>query len=71
MNPMKNYYYNPKTQDLMVFDNTTNEMEILEVLKGIRVITSSEIMRPTDDDGRRTRPRPSAPRKKGERICKK
>jgi hypothetical protein len=54
---MKNYYYNPKTQDLMIYDSTTNEMDVLEVLRGIRVITSSEIQNPVDDDGHRTRPR--------------
>jgi hypothetical protein len=54
---MKNYYYNPKTQDLMIFDSTTNEIDVLEVLRGIRVITSSEIQNPVDDDGHKTRPR--------------
>ncbi|MGB6690109.1 MAG: hypothetical protein WBE76_19905 [Terracidiphilus sp.] len=40
---MKKYYYNPKTQDLMIFDTEHNEIDVLEVLKGIHVITSSEI----------------------------
>jgi hypothetical protein len=40
---MKNYYYNPKTQDLMIFDTENNSIDVLEVLRGIRVITSSEI----------------------------
>lgn len=40
---MKNYYFNPKTQDLMVFDVESHTIDVLEVLKGIRVITSSEM----------------------------
>src|SRR5579884_3411293 len=43
---MKNYYFNPKTQDLMIFDTSTNQIDVLEVLKGIRVITSSEMQNP-------------------------
>jgi hypothetical protein len=54
---MKNYYYNPKTQDLMIFDTSSNQIDVLEVLRGIRVITSSEIQNPVDDDGHKTRPR--------------
>ena len=52
---MKNYYFNPKTQDLMIFDNSTNQIDVLKVLKGIRVITSSEIQNPTDEEGRISR----------------
>lgn len=40
---MKNYYFNPKTQDIMIFDTERNEIDVLEVLRGIHVITSSEI----------------------------
>ena len=47
---MKNYYFNPKTQDLMIFDSSTNQIDVLEVLKGIRVITSSEMQHPEGDE---------------------
>jgi hypothetical protein len=47
---MKNYYYNPKTQDLMIFDTESNQIDVLEVLKGIRVITSSEMRNPDGDE---------------------
>jgi hypothetical protein len=70
---MKNYYFNPKTQDLHIFDPDNKEMLVLERIEGIRVLTSSEISRPTDDEGHVSRPRASAPR--GEeskpRLCKK
>ena len=58
----------------MIFDTESNEILTLEKIVGIRVITSSEIRRPVDNDGGRTRPRaekPTGRRKKGERICKK
>lgn len=54
---MKLYYFNPKTQDLHIFDPTSKEMMVLERIEGIRVLTSSEVDRPVDDDGKRTRPR--------------
>lgn len=47
---MKNYYYNPKTQDLMIFDTESNQIDVLEVLRGIRVITSSEMRNPNGDE---------------------
>jgi Zinc knuckle len=47
---MKNYYYNPKTRDLMIFDAETKEMMVLERIEGIRVVTSSEIDRPGGDE---------------------
>jgi hypothetical protein len=36
---MKNYYFNPKTHDLLIFDTESNTIDVLKVLKGIRVIT--------------------------------
>jgi hypothetical protein len=50
---MKNYYYNPKTQDLTIFDTESKEMLVLERLLGIRVITSSELDDPTPGDERK------------------
>jgi hypothetical protein len=44
---MKNYYYNPKTRDLTIFDTESKEMLVLERIEGIRVLTSSELMDPT------------------------
>jgi hypothetical protein len=43
---MKNYYYNQKTQDLLIFDTEGNEILVLERLTGIRVFTSSELHDP-------------------------
>jgi hypothetical protein len=40
---MKNYYYNQKTQDLLVFDTEGNEVLVLERISGIRVFTRSEL----------------------------
>ena len=47
---MKNYYFNPKTQDLHIFDPETKEMLVLERIEGIRVLTTSEIDRPVRED---------------------
>jgi hypothetical protein len=47
---MKNYYFNPKTQDLHIFDPEAKEMLVLERIEGIRVLTSSEIDRPVRED---------------------
>jgi hypothetical protein len=47
---MKNYYYNPKTQDLTIFDTETKELLVLERLLGIRVLTSSDLDRPGGDE---------------------
>jgi hypothetical protein len=47
---MKNYYYNPKTQDLMIFDTEQNEILTLEKIVGIRVITTSEIRNPGGEE---------------------
>lgn len=46
---MKNYYYNPKTRDLTIFDTESKEMLVLERIEGIRVLTSSEIDHPTGE----------------------
>ena len=46
METMKNYYYNPKTQDLLIFDTEGNEILVLERMTGIRVFTSSELKDP-------------------------
>lgn len=47
---MKNYYYNPKTRDLTIFDTESKEMLVLERIEGIRVLTSSEIDQPGGDE---------------------
>ena len=47
---MKNYYYNQKTQDLLIFDTEGNEILVLERLTGIRVFTSSEIRDASGDE---------------------
>jgi len=47
---MKNYYFNPKTQDLHIFDAGTKEMLVLERIEGIRVLTSSEIDHPVKEE---------------------
>lgn len=43
---MKNYYYNQKTQDLLIFDTEGHEILVLERMTGIRVFTSSELKDP-------------------------
>ena len=43
---MKNYYFNPKTHDLLIFDTEGNEIVVLERMTGIRVFTSSELRDP-------------------------
>ena len=72
---MKNYYFNPKTQDLHIFDPEKKEMLVLERIEGIRVLTTTDIDRPTDDEGRTTRPRQAAIDKLGTlkkpRVCGK
>jgi hypothetical protein len=47
---MNNYYFNPKTQDLTIFNPESKEMLILERIEGIRVLTSSEIDRPVREE---------------------
>jgi hypothetical protein len=47
---MKNYYFNQKTQDLMIFDTESREMLVLERIEGIRVLTSSELRSPGGDE---------------------
>jgi hypothetical protein len=47
---MKNYYFNPKTQDLHIFDPESKEMLVLERIEGIRVLTSSEIDKPVREE---------------------
>jgi hypothetical protein len=47
---MKNYYYNPKTQDLTIFDTETKEMLVLERLLGVRVLTTSDLDSPGGDE---------------------
>ena len=47
---MKNYYFNPKTQDLHIFDPETKEMLVLESIEGIRVLTTSEVDRAVRED---------------------
>lgn len=46
---MKNYYYNPKSRDLTIFDTETKELLLLERIEGIRVLTSSELDHPTSE----------------------
>jgi hypothetical protein len=43
---MKNYYYNPKTQDLTIFDTESKDLLVLERLLGVGVLTSSDLERP-------------------------
>jgi hypothetical protein len=43
---MKNYYYNQKTQDLIVYDTERNEVLAMERITGIHVFTSSELKDP-------------------------
>jgi hypothetical protein len=47
---MKNYYYNPKTQDLTIFDTESKEMLVLERLLGVRVLTTSDLDSPGGDE---------------------
>jgi hypothetical protein len=47
---MKNYYYNLKTQDLMIFDTESKEMLVLERLLGVRVLTTSDLDTPGGDE---------------------
>ncbi|HEV3219566.1 MAG TPA: hypothetical protein VGZ48_07325 [Candidatus Acidoferrales bacterium] len=47
---MKNYYYNPKTRDLTIFDTETKEMLVMELLTGIHVLTQHEIDNPGGDE---------------------
>lgn len=46
---MKHYYFNPKTQDLHIFDTESKDLMVLERIAGIRVLTSSELDSPTDE----------------------
>jgi hypothetical protein len=46
---MKHYYFNPKSQDLHIFDTESKDLMVLERIVGIRVLTSSELDRPTDE----------------------
>ncbi len=46
---MLNYYFNQKSQDLVIFDTEKREVLVLEVLRGIRVLTSSEMQHPAYD----------------------
>jgi hypothetical protein len=43
---VKNYYFNPKTHDLLIFDTEGNEIVVLERMTGIHVFTSSELRDP-------------------------
>jgi hypothetical protein len=47
---MKNYCYNPKTQDITIFDTETKEILVLERLLGIRVLTTSDLESPGGDE---------------------
>lgn len=67
----KNYYYDPKSRDLAVFDTETNEIFVLERIEGIRVLGGSEIDRPADDDSRPARPLPPIKKDQRQRFCKK
>lgn len=46
---MKHYYFNPKTQDLSIFDTESKDLMVLERIVGIRVLTSSELDSPIDE----------------------
>ena len=43
---MKNYYRNPKTQDLIIYDSITNEIFILEKIKNIQVFLEDDLLHP-------------------------
>lgn len=47
---MKNYYFDPKSQDLYIFDPSAKEMLVLERIVGVHVLTSSEIERPIREE---------------------
>lgn len=47
---MKNYYYNPKTQDLTIFDTESKDLLVLERLLGVRVLTTSDLEQPGGDE---------------------
>jgi hypothetical protein len=46
---MKKYYYNQKSQDLLIFDTDSKDLMVLERIVGIRVLTSSDLDNPTDE----------------------
>ena len=69
---MKNYYYDPKSRELMIFDTESNEILRLEVISGIHVITSSEIKHPTNfHESDVARERGGGGERRGKRHCKK
>jgi len=47
---MKHYYFNPKTQDLTIFDTESKDLMVLERILGIRVLTSSDLDSPGGDE---------------------
>lgn len=47
---MKHYYFNPKTQDIHIFDTESKELLVLERIIGVRVLTTSDIESAGDDE---------------------